>query len=190
MTERRLQLFEPSSLSPERRKLYDAILKGKRATGHRGVSLTHSNGALVGPFNVMLLSPELGGAMQRLGEEVRFGTSLSPYLVETIVLLLAAKTACKFEWHAHEAIARLLEMPDDYIAALKAGKRPKGMTADVSAAFDIASDLLTTDTISQPVYTAGVAALGESGVFEVCAVIGYYRMIAGVLSGFDVEIPR
>jgi 4-carboxymuconolactone decarboxylase len=190
MTAGRLQPLAPDALTPERRKLYDSILKGKRGTGHKGISLTYKNGALVGPFNAMLLSPQLGEAVQRVGEEVRFATSLSPHLIETVVLLVASQTGSKFEWHAHEAIARILGMTDSYIAALKARSRPADMPADVSAAWDIANDLLSTNRVSEKAYAAGVEALSERGVFELAVVIGYYRMIAGVLETFDVEIPN
>lgn len=189
MTARRLQLFKPDSLSAERRRLYNAILKGKRATGHKGISLTHEDGALVGPFNAMLLSPHLGKAMQRLGEQVRFSTTFTPMIIETVVLLVATKTKSEFEWHAHEAIARLIGMPDNYIAALKAGKRPDGIAADAGAAWDITNDLLTMDHVTDETYVAGVTAFAEAGVFEIAAIVGYYRMIAGVLGTFNVEIP-
>ncbi len=189
MSAARLKPIEAASLTPEQRHLYDAILHGRRATGHVGVPLTGKGGALVGPFSAMLLSPSVGDAVQKLGEDVRFGTDLSQRQREMAILLVAAKTGSSFEWYAHAAIARLIGMSEDVISSLELGEKPDDLTPEEGAVFDIASELLARDRVQDSTYNSAVSVLGERAVFEVAVVVGYYRMIAGILGTFAIEAP-
>ena len=73
---RRFKLIPVENLSPEQRKLYDAIRSGPRAKlANSGAA---KPGPLGGPFNVWLRSPGIGDCVQRLGEEIRFRSSLPP----------------------------------------------------------------------------------------------------------------
>lgn len=190
MTSARLPLFPPDALDAEQRALYEAILGGKRATGHVGVALTTPEGALVGPFNAMLLSPKVGNAVQRLGEQVRFESVLQPQVKELLILLVAAETRSPFEWYAHEAIARLQGMAESRIGEIHARRKPAALTAHEEAAWNIGRELLVADEVSDETFAAGAAVLGQRGVFEVAVLIGYYRMIAGILAAFAVAVPQ
>ena len=148
MTSLRLAPLAPETLRADQRQLYDAILGGKRSTGHVGVALTLPNGALVGPFNPMLLSPQLGTAVQRVGEEVRFASLLSPEIKEILILLVAEKTASSFERYAHEAIARIQGMNELRIEQLRSGQKPTAMSAQEDAAWSIGHDLLAQNKVS------------------------------------------
>lgn len=189
MSAPRLKPFAAAGLAPEQKQLYDAILNGRRATGHVGVPLTQEAGALVGPFNAMLLSPQLGEAMQQLGEHVRFCTNVTKQQLEIAILSVAAHTGSTFEWYAHEAIARIIGMDEATIASLKAGRKPAGLKPEEGAAYDIAAELLSKDRLDDDTYRSVVAILGERGVFEVAVVVGYYRLVAGVLGTFAIEAP-
>jgi len=185
----RLAQIPPAELTAEQRALYDAILGGRRASGHKGVSLTSASGALVGPFNVLLRSPALGEAIQRLGEEIRFGTTLAPRAREIVVLSVAAASNSAFEWGAHEAIARIEGISDGTIEDLRARRKPTALAPDEEAAWGLARELLATDALSDAGYAGGARALGERGVLEVAATVGYFRMIAGILGAFAVGAP-
>jgi len=63
-------------------------------------------GELRGPFNAYLYSPVIGEAAQRLGEAVRFESSIPPKLRELAILTVAAKWKAQYEWWAHESIGR------------------------------------------------------------------------------------
>ncbi|MCI0583229.1 MAG: carboxymuconolactone decarboxylase family protein, partial [Chloroflexi bacterium] len=86
----RVELLTPNRLSSEQRQLYDAILGGRRGQARAAVAggpaegggLTDAGGALVGPFNAWLLSPAIGDRIQRLGEAIRFSSSLPANALE------------------------------------------------------------------------------------------------------------
>ena len=56
----------PEELTDEQRELYESIAGGDRARD-ASFRLTEADGSLVGPFNVLLLSPVVGNAVQSVG---------------------------------------------------------------------------------------------------------------------------
>ena len=65
--------FKPltyGELTPEQKTLVEHLLTGERGT-------------LNGPFNVMLRSPEMGDAAQKLGAYIRFHTSVPTKLMSS-----------------------------------------------------------------------------------------------------------
>lgn len=95
-TPRRFKLIPIENLTPEQRKLYDAIRSGPRAKiANSGAS---NPGPLGGPFNVWLRSPGIGDCVQRLGEEIRFRSSLPSKLNEMAIMVTARyryRMACR-----------------------------------------------------------------------------------------------
>jgi 4-carboxymuconolactone decarboxylase len=59
MSERRFKELAPATMTPEQKKVADAIQSGPRGAGLRG------------PFNALLRSPELCDLVQRVGAYVR-----------------------------------------------------------------------------------------------------------------------
>lgn len=184
----RLPLFKPETLDADQRALYDAIRGGKRKTGHVGVPLETPAGELLGPFNAMLLSPKVGNAVQRVGEAVRFESALDPKLKELLILRVAAYTASPFEWHAHVAIARHQGMSENRITEIEARRRPTGLNPVEDAAWNVACEILEQDRVTEKTYAAAAAVLGQRAIFDVAVLVGYYRMLAGIMGAFDVQV--
>jgi 4-carboxymuconolactone decarboxylase len=63
-------------MSPEQKKVAEAIMSGPRKS-------------LSGPFNAWLRSPELADRLQKVGEYIRFHTSLPHRLNEFAILITA-----------------------------------------------------------------------------------------------------
>src|SRR5690349_20909112 len=130
----RLPVLKPDQLTPAQQKLLENIQKGAR-----GGDMTQE--ALLqrlqrGPFNAYLRSPELGDRLQRVGEYVRFKTSIPHHLNEMAILITARYWSSQYEWFAHEAIARKANLDPKIIAAIAEGKRPKSMKDDEAAIYD------------------------------------------------------
>src|SRR6059036_764333 len=67
-------------LTDAQRKVYDEIAGGPR-------------GGVRGPFNALLRSPQLADHAQRMGEYIRFNSSLPPRLNEFAILVVCASPA-------------------------------------------------------------------------------------------------
>ena len=81
-------------------------LQHTRTAGPQHFALADQDGALVGPFGIMLHAPALGGPLQDLGAAIRYRTSLSAQVREIAILSIAAATDSAFERYAHERVGR------------------------------------------------------------------------------------
>lgn len=180
----RLTPVRPEAMTDEQRTLYEAILGGKRGPGMRG-----EDGALIGPFNAMLLNPHVGDRVQRLGEALRFDISLPRNVIEVATLVVGSHWRAQFEWWAHERLAKQAGVSENVIAAIKRGERPDFSNDAEAKAHDVASELYRTQRLTDATYTNAVQCFGEAGVLELIALVGYYSLISLLLNGFDVPLP-
>ena len=180
----RLTPVRPEAMSDDQRALYDAILGGKRGPGMR-----REDGALVGPFNAMLLNPHVGDRVQRLGEALRFDISLPRNVIEVATLVVGSHWRAQFEWWAHERLAKQAGVSETIIAAIKRGDRPDFSDDDEAGAYEVASELYRTQRLSDASYARAVERFGEARLFELIALVGYYSLVSLLLNGFDVPLP-
>jgi 4-carboxymuconolactone decarboxylase len=175
----------PADLDADERRLYDAITGGPRAAGPQHFALTDAEGGLTGPFNALLLSPSLGEALQGVGSAVRFATSLSPRVREAAILLVATAWDSAFERMAHEAVGRASGLGEDDLAALRRGEAPPSADDGERAALEVVRALLRGD-LSDDEWARWAPVVGERGIFELTALVGYYATLALQLRVFRV----
>ena len=165
---------EPSAMSVEQCAVYDEIA-GSRTTGVRG------------PFGPWLAAPAIAQPAQTLGRVCRYETSLSLLESELAILLTAAHHESATEWTIHEAEALRAGMSEPTIAAVRVGARPDGLDPRSAAIHDFASELLcTSGRVADGIYEAARRALGEPGVVELTAIVGYYTLVAYTLNVFRI----
>ena len=156
----RLDLIPPAELAPAQRALYDAITGGPRASQAGTVPITDADGQLLGPFAIMLLSPEVGNAMQQVGAKIRFGTALTGRERELAILTVAGALSSEFERLAHVPAARGLGLTEPQIDAALAGRAADGLSADEAMVGRLALAMTVDRTLSDEDYSDGVRALG------------------------------
>ena len=183
---RRLKRFVRDELDADQRLLFDEIAFGERSKGTQRFSLLGPEGALEGPFNAMLLAPKLGFALQQLGAAIRYSTKLSPRIREAAILMVAAKWNCEFERRAHEPLALDAGLKLDEIAAIARGELPEGQTEEEGVAFKAAELMLRTGDLDDLDFGRCASDLGESAIFELMTLIGYYQTLALQLRVFRV----
>ena len=135
-----------------------------------------------GPFIPLLRSPQLLDRLQKVGEYIRFDSSLSPRLSEFAMLLVARAWTQQFEWFTHVPLARQAGTSEETIAALREGRRPGAMHADEALVYDFITELLAHHGVSDATYQAGVACLGERGVIDLVGLAGYFVTVCAVLN--------
>ena len=172
----RLPSLEPAKLTPDQRRVYDAIASGPR-------------GSVRGPFLALIHVPELTDRIQSLGEYLRYGTSFPSRLSEFAILITARHYTCNYEWQAHEPHARKGGLAQAIIDAIKERRRPDGMQPDEAAVYEFTTELLRDGKISDAAYDRVVKAFGTRGAVELGALIGYYIMIGMTLLAHEVALP-
>jgi 4-carboxymuconolactone decarboxylase len=173
---RRFKPLAESEMSDAQHKVYSDIASGPRA-GVRG------------PFNALLRSPELADRAQKLGEWVRFNSSLPERLKEFAILVTARHWSAQYEWHAHHAHALKAGLDPRLAAELALGKRPAGMTEEEAAVHDFCRELHEKKAVEDATYARVVKHFGERGAVDLIGVIGYYTLVSMVLNVDRVPIP-
>ena len=176
MTERFKTLSE-SEMTPEQRRLAQAIVAGPRKA-MRG-----------GPFQALLRSPELGDLVQQVGAHVRFHSILPDPLKELAILVTARHWTAQYEWYAHRQMGEKAGLAPALCDALAAGQRPDKMSADETMIYDFASELLRTSEVGDKNFNAVRERFGERGVVELVCTLGYYSTVSMLLNVHRHEIP-
>jgi len=185
----RISCIKRDNFTAAQKKLCERITSGKRSKEGGYDSFFTETGALRGPFNAYLHSPVIGEAAQRLGEAVRFKSSIPAKLREIAILTVAANLKAQYEWWAHERIGRQQGINECVIRSIKAGEQPHFESPAEASVFAFCQEMLDKGCVSDLTYTESVELLGESGVVELVILVGYYLLVAMILNVFEVPIP-
>ncbi len=164
-------------MSPEQRQVAEAIMAGPRK-------------GLRGPFNAWLRSPDLADRYQKVGEYLRFNSSLDARLNEMAILMTAAHWQSPFEWFAHAPLAIKAGLAPETAAAIAAGQKPATMRDDEAVVWAFCHQLRENRDVDDATYAAAVALWGERGVIDLIAVNGYYDAVSMTLNVARVRPPE
>jgi 4-carboxymuconolactone decarboxylase len=172
----RLDPVDPANLTPEQRKVYDAIASGPR-------------GGVRGPFLALLHVPELADRVQHLGEFLRYGTSYGRKLAELAIITTARGLRCHYEWFVHAKIAAESGLSAQAIEAIRTNKDPGFTDPSEQLVYQFSRELITVNRVSDATYDAVTKAFGRNGAAELAGIVGYYSMIAATLNAHNIEPP-
>jgi 4-carboxymuconolactone decarboxylase len=185
----RLPWFAPDDLDPEQRALYDRIAGGPRAAGPQAFPLTDDAGRLNGPFNAMLVSPDIGGTLQEVGAAIRYRSALSHREREIAILEVARLRRSEFEWYAHERVGRASGLTAGELHALQHGDPAPSFDARETIVRRVAHDCLIDRRLADGVHAEAEGALGLRALADVIALVGYYDLLALSLAVWKTPLP-
>jgi len=186
--QRRFKITPLSEMTPEQRTYFEALMAGPvSGTGSAGV--VQGATSLGAPFNVYLRSPVLAEQLRKVGEQIRFHSSLPTKLNEFAILVTARHWGAQYEWFAHHRLALKAGLEPAVAEQLAVGKRPVGMTPDEAAVYDFSHELHTNHNVSDATYKAVVDLFGEQGVVDLIAVNGYYVLVSMILNVDRSPLP-
>src|SRR3712207_3109098 len=107
----RIELTPEAERTPEQRAVCDEAVSGLR-------------GRIPAPMIAWLRNPELARRGQRLGELLRYETTLEPRLSELAILVTARHWSSHYEWAAHKREGLKAGMDPAAIAAIAARRPP------------------------------------------------------------------
>jgi len=143
-----------------------------------------------GPNFALLRSPELMQRTQKVGEYLRFNSSIPARLNEFAILITARQWTAQMEWFAHSELAMKAGVPADVLADLKEGKRPSAMNEDEAIVYQFCTEIHRDKAVTDATYAATVERFGERGVMDLIGVTGYYTMLAMVLNVTRLPLPQ
>ena len=167
MTEARLRMppLSKDAMNEAQRTAAEELIAGPR----KGVK---------GPFIALLRSPDLMGRLQKVGEYLRFNSAVPPRVSEFATLIVSRVWTQQFEWFTHVPLALKAGVSQQTLDELATGRRPTQMSKEDALVYDFTTELITHHGISDGTYQAAVSRLGEQGVVDLVAIVGYFTMIS------------
>ncbi len=188
MKEPRFRQLTPKDLSADQRKLAESLTAGPRGGGESGEEAI-AKMLKRGPFNAWMRSPELGELLQKVGEQIRYRSSLPARLNEFAILVTARHWTSQYEWYAHRILALKAGLRPQIAADLAENRRPSGMEEDEAAVYDFCVELHREKRVSDANYARVLALFGERGVVDLVGVCGYYTAVSMTLNVARVALP-
>jgi 4-carboxymuconolactone decarboxylase len=176
LTGERMAEIPLDKMTPAQRAVADNIMTGPR----KGLS---------GPFNAWLRSPELADRLQKVGEYLRFNTSLDKRLNEMAIIMSAQYWGAQYEWYAHAPLALKAGLDPSVVAALGEGNKPDTMKDDEAIVWEFTTQLRRDHNVDDAIYARAVDKFGEQGVMDLIAVNGYYDVVSMTLNVAHVGPP-
>jgi len=167
----------PETLTPEQKAVADKVLSTP------GRNLSH------GPWGPWLHSPALAEHLLRLGNFLRFKSSLPRRLNELAILITGREWTAQFEWHAHYKMALDAGLAKPIADAVARDERPSDMAADEEAVYDFCTELHRRKHVSDATYAKARAQLTEQQIMDMIAVVGFYDLVSMTLNVGEVALP-
>jgi 4-carboxymuconolactone decarboxylase len=173
----RYRPIPPEAMTPEQLEVREEVIGGPR-------------GRMVPPVEVWIRSPELASHAAKLGGYIRFKSSLPPRLHEIAVLVTGRHWTSQFEWWAHARLAKEAGIPDAVIDAIRERRDPKIDDAKQAVVYRVAKMLLDQrGQLPDALFAEAQQTLGEQGLVDVVATVGYYCFVSLTLNAFEVPVP-
>jgi 4-carboxymuconolactone decarboxylase len=145
--------------------------------------------APLGPFWVMLRSPEVMLRAKALGDYLRLRNRLPKDISEMVILQTARGWSQSFEFGHHAKYAADAGLPQAVIEAIADGRRPEGLAGALATAYDFTAELQSNKRVSDATYARAVAAFGEAGVIDLTGIQGYYTFLAMMMNVARTPAP-
>jgi 4-carboxymuconolactone decarboxylase len=172
----RMPNLPDTALTPAQAAAKAAIINGPRGT-------------FEGPFIPLLRSPDLMGRLEKVGEYLRFGSTLSARIREFAILIVAQIYREQTEWGIHKPIAIKAGLREPIIAAIAEGRRPADLHDDEQAVWDFLHELHNNRKVSNTTYDKTKTQFGEQAVIDLTALAGYYTLLAYVMNVAQTPPP-
>ena len=186
----RLPLADPATLTPAQRELYDQLTGSWVVfTDKLGIQSMTEDGRLIGPFNALLLHPEVTAKLLEFQVAESRNTGLSPSVREVVIIVLGSVYGADYELYAHKSVARIAGLADDHVLALSGGSIPEGLGEHENLAARLTQALATHHRIDDELYQEAESAFGAKGLFGIAAVLGVYHTVCTMLTLFEVPAP-
>jgi len=176
LTGARMPEMTLDQMTPAQRSIAEAIMNGPR-------------GRMSGPFNTWLRSPVLADRLQKVGEYVRFNTSLDKRINEMAILMTAQAWGATYEWYAHAPLAIKAGLDPAVVKAIGTGRKPDNMKDDEAIVWEFTTQLRRDHSVDDAIYAKALEKFGEQVIIDLIAVNGYYDVVSMTLNVAHVRPP-
>jgi 4-carboxymuconolactone decarboxylase len=145
-------------------------------------------GAVSGPYGVLLHSPELAERAAALSNYLRWNSVLTARQTEVAVLTVARELDAEVMWAGHVRLGREAGVSDATVEVI--GSRGELAELESDEEREVVAyvrELFRANRIGQATFDALHARLGDQGIVDLTGLIGYYAFVGSVLNAFEIE---
>jgi len=170
-------LTDREQLPEELRAAYDRVAAARQ-------------GAVSGPYGVLLHSPELAERTAELGNYLRWNSVLDARQTETAVITAAREMDAALMWDAHVRIGLKAGVPQATIDVIAADGALDSLEPEEAAIVGYVRELLRDHRVQEATFEAVRSRLGDQGVVDLTGLLGYYSIVGHTLNAFEIEPPE
>lgn len=149
-------------------------------------ALRAKRGRIDGMYRTLLNHPQLTEKVSNLGSYLRFESTLPGEIREFIILYTAHQLQVGYEWEKHQAPAHQAGLSQDIMTAVQNNASLPEPYSSLSQAVTYALNL---ENIPSDLQDKVVHLIGVKGILELVVLVGFYRLIGGIIRAFDVPLP-
>ena len=150
-------------------------------------SLLGPDGEPLNVFRTLVRNPELMKRINALGGYFLVHSSIDTRQRELVILRTATTTASPYEIGQHRWLGIAGGLRETEIAAALDPATPYRWSADDAAVLRFVDELLARDTVCDATWES-LSGHGDEGRLELLVLVGYYRLLAGVLNAAGIEL--
>ena len=137
-------------------------------------------------YRVMAHHPALLSAWANLRDHVVVQTHLGAQRSEIVILRTGVNLGSSYEWGHHVSRARALGMADARIASIQGA--PEDMCAEDAILANAVDMLFADKKLSAALIQDVIDLVGETGLFDLIATVGFYSTLGYMLNSFDTPL--
>lgn len=143
-------------------------------------------GAVSGPYGVLLHSPEAAIRGAALSNYLRWNSAPTAVQRETAILTLAHHLDAHVMWAGHVRLGREVGVREGLFEAIEAGVDPAELPDEEAEIVRYVRELFETNRVSDATFEALHERLGDQGIVDLTALLGYYAFVGAILNAFEI----
>lgn len=147
-------------------------------------------GAVSGPYGILLHSPELAERTAELGNYLRWNSVLEARQTETAVLAVAREMDAAVMWAFHVRFGLDAGVPQATIDVIANEGALDALDDEEAAIVRYVRELLRAHRVLDATFEGVRSRLGDQGVVDLTGLLGYYSIVGHTLNAFEIEPPE
>jgi len=171
--EHRFPVIDLATATPAQKQIADEIMSGPRK-------------GLFGPFLPLVHAPALAAKLHKVGEYLRYESTLPKDILECAIITVATRWKSPFEWNHHAPLALAAGVPPDVVQAISDNAKTESFPDKYRLIVSLCRDAMNDGRINDHDFAQARSAYGREGVLELLTVCGYYSTLAMILATADI----
>jgi len=145
------------------------------------------DGNIVGPYSILLHSPDLASRIVNTASYVRFESTLPKVVYKLVVLTATRELNCNYAWQIHQETAITEGVRKEALAVIRDRKALEELMPEEECIVRYVQELLRNNRISDNTFKAVRNKFTIQQMVDITVTIGHYGTLAAVLNAFEVD---